>query len=267
MIVVVYFVLKERRNTMAKNNFDLVMDYIDAHIDLDSEKIKEGIYKLIGYNSNSFGECFKVLTKGKTLYRYINERRLYYVAQDLINTEDSISEIASRYYSEQSALTRAMKTFFNCTPDRVRKGIDVIPDNKQYLKDFIDQSTDEEIANIAKSIDDGSYFYTEEFEKEMEIYELSQEYGVDIDTLYLINDLAYKLDISFGQLVEDCLFYMDKQSVHDDCPLSPSQLHAVDCGIHSDEELEKICNYFNCKWYDLDPRMVDIYYYGPDIYE
>lgn len=201
------------------------------------------------------------------IYRYINERRLYYVAQDLINTEDSISEIASRYYSEQSALTRAMKTFFNCTPDRVRKGIDVIPDNKQYLADFIDQSTDEEIANIAKSIDDGSYFYTEEFAKEMEIYELSQEYGIDVDTLYLISDLAYKLDIPFGQLAEDCLFYMDKQSGHDDCPLSPSQLHAVECGIHSDEELEKICDYFNCKWYDLDPRMVDIYYYGPDIYE
>ena len=94
---------------MAKNNFDLVMDYIDAHIDLDSEKIKEGIYKLIGYNSNTFGECFKVLTKDKTLFSYILERKLYFAAQDLINTRDSISEIASRYYSEQSALTRAMK--------------------------------------------------------------------------------------------------------------------------------------------------------------
>ena len=252
---------------MAKNNFDLVMDYIDAHIDLDSDKIKEGIYKLIGYNSNSFGECFKVLTKGKTLYRYINERRLYFVAQDLINTGDSISEIAARYYSEQSALTRAMKTFFNCTPDRVRKGIDVIPNSKQYLADFIDHETDTETTKIIQSIEDGSYFYSEEFAKEMQIHELSQEYGVDIDTLYLISDLAYKLDIPFGQLAENCLFFMDKQSIHDNCPLSPSQLHAVDCGINSDEELEKICDYFNCKWYDLDPFMVDMYYNGPEISE
>ena len=266
---------------MAKNNFDLVMDYIDAHIDLDLDKIKEGIYKLIGYNSHSFGECFKIITRGKTLNRYINERRLYFAAQDLIDTADSISEIASKYYSEQSALTRAMKTFFNCTPDRVRKGLNVIPDNKYSLADFIELSTDEEIVKIAKSINDGNCSCSEEFEnekekyeKEMEefanimaIYEFSQEYGVDIDTLYLISDLAYKLDIPFGQLTEDCLFYMDKQSVHDNNPFSPSQQHAINCGINSDEELEKICEYFNCKWYDLDPYMVEIYQHGPDFYE
>ena len=47
---------------MKQNKFDIVMDYIDANILEDAEALKKGIYKVIGYNSNYFENCFKVLT-------------------------------------------------------------------------------------------------------------------------------------------------------------------------------------------------------------
>jgi hypothetical protein len=41
--------------------------------------------------------------------------------------------------------------------------------------------------------------------------------------------------------------------------LPPRVEKAIDCGISSDEELGKICDYYNCKYYDLDTFMVDAY--------
>lgn len=34
---------------------------------------------------------------------------------------------------------------------------------------------------------------------------------------------------------------------------------AIDCGISSEEELEKICEYYNCKYYELSETMVKEY--------
>ena len=55
---------------MKQNKFDTVMDYIDVHIAEETDNIKKGIYNEIGYNSNTFGNCFSVLTN-KTLFHYI----------------------------------------------------------------------------------------------------------------------------------------------------------------------------------------------------
>lgn len=35
---------------------------------------------------------------------------------------------------------------------------------------------------------------------------------------------------------------------------------AVSCSIYSDEELERICEFFNCQFYELDFLMVEKYY-------
>ena len=55
---------------MKQNKFDLVMDYIDANIQNSPESLKKGIYKLTGISSNTFGNCFSVLTND-TLFHYI----------------------------------------------------------------------------------------------------------------------------------------------------------------------------------------------------
>ena len=78
----------------------------------DAEIIKKGIYNEIGYNSSHFGKCFEVLT-GETLFHYINERKLFFAGQELkLNLEKSICDISLDLgYSDQSAFTRAMRTY------------------------------------------------------------------------------------------------------------------------------------------------------------
>ena len=73
---------------MRQNKFDTVMDFIDANITKETETIKKGIYHEIGYNSNTFGNCFSILTN-ESLFHYINERRAFLAAQELISNGDS----------------------------------------------------------------------------------------------------------------------------------------------------------------------------------
>lgn len=42
--------------------------------------------------------------------------------------------------------------------------------------------------------------------------------------------------------------------------LSEQDEAAIELGIKSEEELEKICEYYQCKYYDLDEWMVEKYY-------
>ena len=248
---------------MRKNNFDLVMDYIDNNIHLETEEIKREIYRLIGYTSKDFGDCFKVLTNGETLFRYISERRVYIAAQELIsNPGISIATVAAKYYSEQSAFTRAMKTFFGCTPDKVRKGTCSIPDNKYYLDRFTSHSKDEFEQN-SSMIDILDRMSQYDFEILDHLEETSKHLGFDydIDTVYLIKELADKLDISALDLVHACgeIILDDIVAQQDPDYIPPHVIHAAECGIESDEELKAICEYYNCKYYDIDYFMVDYY--------
>ena len=69
---------------------------------------------------------------------------MYFASRELQeNFEKPICAIALDYgYSDQTAFTRAMKTFHKCTPNDVRKGKNSIPNNKYHLKDFNDESKD-----------------------------------------------------------------------------------------------------------------------------
>ena len=108
---------------MKQNKFDTVMDYIDANITEETDTIKKGIYNEIGYNSNTFGNCFSVLTN-ESLFHYINERRAFLAAQELISNGDKkIADVALEYgYSEQSSFSRDIKRYFGCTPKEIQKG-------------------------------------------------------------------------------------------------------------------------------------------------
>ena len=41
--------------------------------------------------------------------------------------------------------------------------------------------------------------------------------------------------------------------------LSPKTEHAIDLGLQSEEELDKICSFYDCKYYDIDRIMVRLY--------
>lgn len=246
---------------MKQNNFDLVMDYIDANISQEADLIKKGINNLIGYNKIAFGYCLMVLT-GKSLHHYIIERKMYFAAQSLINDNNRpIADIALEYgYSEQSAFSRAFKEYFNVTPLEVRKGTANIPDNKYKLADFCNINNDSVdsfdcIANeLKKDMQDWRYM-----EKLFMIEEMTEDcFFLDHDACYKIYELAERLEVSFVKLIEACeQTVIDSYSDSDYLP--PEIETATLLGISSDEEMEDICNYYNCKYYDLDSFMVKAY--------
>ena len=246
---------------MKQNKFDLVMDYIDANISQDVETIKKGIFNLIGYNSNTFGNCFQILTD-KTLFHYVNERKMYFAAQSLRNDIDrSIADIALDWnYSDQSAFSRAFKSYCGVSPFEVRKGILTVFDNKPNLAALCTNRTDDDnrfkrIFQEFKETGDVSMASLEYLE---DLEEASRETSFDIDTCAAISDLAERLEIPFWWLLGSCKDFVLEVKENPDY-LPPRIEKAIDCGISSDEELDAICKYYNCKYYDLDRFMVDCY--------
>ncbi len=246
---------------MKQNKFDLVMDYIDANASKDVETIKKGIYNLIGYNSLTFGNCFSVLT-GQTLFHYINERKMYFAAQSLRNDIDrSIADIALDYgYSEQSAFSRAFKLYCKVTPSEVRKGNTSISDNKYKLSSICNENknSDDRLVCISKELQDTGDLSMKNWRFWEIIDAANQTCVFDVDTCFAVFDLAERLEIPFGRLLSVCeTIVIDIES--DPNYLPPRIEKLIDCDISSEEELREICDYYNCKYYDLDKFMVMAY--------
>lgn len=244
---------------MNKNKFDMVMDYIDANVFQDPETIKKGIINEVGYNSHTFGNCFSILT-GETLFHYIAVRRLYFAAKELYdNLNKSICDIALDCgYSEQSAFTRAMKAYCGCTPAEIRKGTAYVPNNKYRLEEICKKTPDTRTRKILKALENDEYMSSSNWELFLGLEEAPEEYGFDIDTCYQIADLAERLEVSIWALMRTCQeLVIDEKN--DPNYIPPEVEAAIACGISSDEELDAICSFYQCKYYDLDHFMVEAY--------
>ena len=246
---------------MKKNKFDIVMDYIDANIMKDCDTLKKGIFNEIGYNSNTFGNCFKSLTD-QTLGKYISERKMYFAAQELKNDLDKdIIDIALAYgYSDQSAFSRAFKEIYDATPNDVRKGKVQISNNKKSLIEICREKEqfDERFRRIIKELNETGDLSMSNWDYLEQVEEARKEYGFDVDTFGAISDLAEMLEVPIQLLLRKCRdIVSDSQS--DPEYLSPKDEMAIDCGIKSRAELDVICKFYNCKYYDLDETMVDAY--------
>lgn len=86
-----------------------------------------------------------------------------------------------------------------------------------------------------------------------------KEFGFDIDTSYTIADLAERLDVPVFALMEACFKLMAE--VQADPHYFPNQvMAAMSLGIRSNEDLERICEHYACKYYELNEYMVERYY-------
>ena len=249
---------------MKQNKFDTVMDYIDANITEEIKKINEGIYNEIGYNSNTFGNCFSVLTN-KTLFHYINERRAFLASQDLINNKDkTIGDVAMEYgYSEHSSFSRDIKRYFGCTPKEIQKGEKIIFDNRYNLIDLCEKnkdSTDTRIQRILYDLETKDTLSPFNWNLFGCLELASEEFGFDIDVCYEIADLAEKLEVPPERLIEKCYELKLEEELRSDDPfyISPQEQACISYDIDA-EELDSICQYFDCKYYEIDYSMVELY--------
>lgn len=249
---------------MLKNNFDKAMDYIDANIEKKIDDIKKGLVDDIRFNSNQFHYCLKILTN-ESLYDYIVARKLYYVSQDLIvNPEKRICDIAQDFgFSEQSALNRMIKTYYGCTPNDIRNGKATISNDKYSLSNLVQKNNDSRIDSIMERLEHDGYITSFNLDYLEEIYYLAEEFCFSIDTAYQIAELAERIDVPVSNLMDACFnLRVEHQGscIGDWADLSEQDEAAIELGIKSEEELEKICEYYQCKYYDLDEWMVEKYY-------
>ena len=249
---------------MKKTNiFDDVMNYIDENIKCKYTDVKKGIHTNFAYTDMDFNKFLSIATRGATtLNKYFLKRKLYYVSKELVNKPDvPIVDIAQEFnYSEQSSLNRDMKKHYSTTPNEVRKSRTPLPDEKMYFKDF-----DVNKCEWGKRLKDAIYMVTKaddyimnDFDYFEQFIEAINEYGFDFTTCCAISEISERLEIPFGCLLNTCFDLMINCHSSEDC-LEPRIEKAIDCGITSDEELEKICDYFECEYYELNPFMVESY--------
>lgn len=253
-----------------RNNFDKAMNYIDAHVTESLDSINKGIQCFIGFSIKSFHECFYVLT-GETLFHYISMRKIFFVAQELTNNKcKSICDIALEYgYSEQSALTRKIKAFWNVTPSQIREGLFVVPDNKYTLQKIC---TNESISTLTRTqkilqdLNNKGTLSPLNWQLYNTLESAPENYGFDIEMCYEIADFAEKLGVSPERFIVTCYYAKLEEELMDEQPfedlglgLSDKEKLCIIFDLESEEELQKICDHFECCFYDIDEKMVDMY--------
>ncbi len=242
---------------MLKNKFDKAMDYVDANIEKSIIDIKKGFIDAIGYNSNQFDKCFRVLTN-ESLYDYITERKLFFISKYILENKDKkLCDVAQDFgYSEQSVLNRVMKLYYNYTPGEIREKSIVLPNDKYSLADFQDKKADSRITHILKRLEQEGDISTQNLEYMEELYASADEYGFDIDTAYQIAELAEKLEVSVSDLMHSCFCLIENSTDY----LFDDVKTVIHFCLESEEELDKICEFYQCRPYDLDEAMVGMYY-------
>lgn len=248
---------------MKKTNiFDDVMNYIDEHIKENYSEIKRGIYAVSNYSDMEFSKFLSILTSGKcSLKEYFVRRKLFYISKELVdNKEKSIVNIALEYgYSEQSALNRAIKKQYNCTPNEIRKNDLRFNDERLHFSDFspcinkYGNRLQDAINSFIRDdcfIEDADYFET--------FINATDEYGFDTATCLAVSEISERIGVPFGMLLNICFETMISIR-SDENYLDPKIEKAIDCGITSTEELNAICDYYNCNYYQLNTFMVNEY--------
>lgn len=250
---------------MHKNNFDIVMAHIEENVDKPTSEIKKEIANLIGRHSRAFDEHFQILT-GYTLDYYIKQRRLNYAARDLVrHQEKSICDIALEYqFSDQSAFTRAIKAKYGVTPNEIRKEWLWVFEERFCFDDFTGKKNDTEVAKLLRSMEIDAPW---DVEYMLEIEQLNDRFGFDIDVCYQLADLAERLGLSLLRLAEYCSQATTLEELEaaeyaeyaemEEIMRMHNLMSAWD--IASEEELEAICAHYKCEYYELDQLKVYLY--------
>lgn len=250
---------------MRENYFDMVMAHIEENVTKSTEEIKREIPSLIGRHSRAFNECFGVLT-GYTLDYYIKQRRLNYAARDLVVRDGKpICDIALEYrFSDQAAFSRAIKAKYGVSPNEIRKEGLWVFEERFCLGDvvFSGRKADTEIARLLRGMEVGGPNCCIDVELMLEIEQMSDDYGFDVDVCYQIADLAERLGVPFGFLGDLC-FQAVVDVENDPCcgayNIPPEVEFMARVGLESMDEMDAMCEHFKCEYYELDELKIYTY--------
>lgn len=242
-----------------KHLFDTILECVDSNV--GEGEIKESrklmlrtIVKETTYGTNVI-KTFFLLTTGNTLDWYFRQRRLYHAFEQIIkDREKPIGAIANFYgYSDSASFNHAFKQAFSVTPTQARNNPKLVKDNRLVYGDF------QQTTPTKQTIDDLS---EKEIQHMIDLHEYeergSEEYGFSPEISCEIASLAEKLGIPGYMLMDTCFdLIVDIQSDPDYIP--PEIEAAIELGIRSREELDEICRYYDCHYFELNSSMVDYY--------
>ena len=102
-------------------NIKKAISYMEENYDLDLS-LKDIAFE-IGMVPTYFSRFFKKST-GETFYCYLNKIRLYHAYKELMNTDESITEIAlNNGFKNVKSFIEAFKKVYKCTPAKYKKQI------------------------------------------------------------------------------------------------------------------------------------------------
>lgn len=240
--------------------FDTIMECIDSNIGegeiTDSRKSAfRAITKVTTYSIKDIKTFFS-LTTGNSLEWYYRQRRLYHAFGHMIkHREKDLSIIANTYgYADNASFNHAFKQAFSVSPTQARKNPELVKDNRLIYGDF------QQAESTKQTVDDIS---PKEIMHMIDLHDYEEhgleEYGFSPTLCREIAALADKLGIPVYRFMDSCFdLAVDVQSDPDHLP--PEVETAIDLGISSSSELEQICQYYDCEYFELDSFMVDYFH-------
>lgn len=95
------------------------MDYIEEHI--EDETLQDDVSSVTSYSRYHFGRLFYYISD-MPLSEYIRKRRLTRAADDLVDSDEKVIDMAVKYgYDSADSFTRAFKVQHGITPSELRK--------------------------------------------------------------------------------------------------------------------------------------------------
>lgn len=247
---------------MKDNLMNRALEFIENHFKLNYTNMMTELKKITNHERKEFAKTFAMMTNGNSLTRYVDERRIYKVCQALKDDPDyNLADLALDYgYSSQSNMNNMFSKYAQFTPKSVITDGNMFPDNRISFEVITSgntlQSSHQEETTMSQEAPASTPTY--EIEPPEMFLEAMNDFGYSMDTCHKIAELAECLGIPFYALAEGCFDTMiDIRSAADF--IEPDIEQAIDLGIGSYKELESICSYFECKYYELDSTMVDIY--------
>ena len=184
-----------------------VMDYIDQNYNKSIEL--KNLEIISGFSKYHFHRLFKLLVN-ETLYQYINRIRLEKAALKLINSKNTLTNIALEHgFCDGPSFSHAFKKFFLVSPSSYRKDSKNLQDKeikKDYASDIesftlldelIEKKSEEKIAYIRKTGE-----YKGDFKFFMEPYKK-------------INSWRIKQNLKKDYISKDIIIYHDAISISD----------------------------------------------------
>lgn len=238
-----------------RNVLNIALNYIDEHIEWKLNEITAGLQKETGFKSSFYKDCFDAVLN-ESLFLYIKTRKIFFICKKIQEKPTyPLSHLALDFgYSDATAMDRDFRKYVDFTPTQVLKENKFVPDNRIDVTVNRIATTNEMEDNIMTK---------EELRQEFldipdEFVEIQEEFGFSIDTCYKIAELAERLGVSAFRLANIC-FDGVADYLSDGENIRPEIEKCIDLELSSEAELEAICDFYECKYYEVDRRMVWFY--------